>query len=817
METVFQDIRFGVRALKRNLSLTAVVTITIALGVGANTATFSVVNGFLIRPLPVPAPDQIVALAIQEKNSPLGALGFSYPEFAAFRRDATDSCEMFGQALAGTLGVTDDGRTDQASLLAVSSNFFSGLRVKPALGRLILPGEGETPGERTVLVLGYAYWQKRFGGDPNVVGKLVRIDGKPVDIVGVVPREFHGPFSAFEMDGYVPLSTIFPGGSGISFWNDRNKRLILALGRLKPGVSIAKAQGLFDLISRQQAREHPASDKGFSVRVLPEKLARPIPYANNAFILISALFLVLSAIVLLLACTNVANILMARASVRRREMAIRAALGGSRARLIRQMLTETLLLAGLGGLPGVLLGWWISEMISSIHFPNLPLHLDTNLDWEVFIYAFVMVAFSGVFVGLSSALKGTASDANAVLHPSNSKDAGRHKVRRDLMVMQVAGSLALLIIAGLFTRSLQNAERMNLGFDPDHLLNVALDPQINNYNPTQTREFYRELEGNVKVIPGVQSVSLASSVPITSFPSRKRKYLEGQASSPDQQLPSILFNRVDSDYLKTMGIPLLLGREFSESDNQTTPLVAIVNQTMASRFWPRQDPIGKRFSVTDPSGPFLQVIGVARDSKYQTIAEAPQPYYYVAIAQDYTSLQVLQIRSSLDDISLANQIQREIRELDPAMTIVDMRTMTESLEGATGFFMFRLGASMTGFIGILGLILAAVGVYGVVSYTTARRTQEIGVRVALGASSRQILVMVVNQGMRTVLLGVMVGLLGAWALTRMMRHMLVGVSSSDPTVYAGVSVLLCLIAFLACYLPARRAAKVDPMVTLRYE
>jgi predicted permease len=397
------------------------------------------------------------------------------------------------------------------------------------------------------------------------------------------------------------------------------------MGRLKPGVTIAKAQSLFDVISSQQAQEHPASDKGFSVRVLPEKLARPIPYANNAFILISALFLGLSAIVLLLACANVANLLMARASVRMREMAIRVALGGSRARLIRQMLTETMLLAGLSGLVGILLGWWISRMISSIHFPNLPLHVDTNLDWAVFTYALGIVVFAGIFVGLSSAIKGTASDANAVLHQRNGKDAGRHKVRSDLMVMQVAGSLALLIIAGLFTRSLQNAERMNLGFDSDHVLNVALDPQINNYNEGETREFYQELERRVKVIPGVQSAGLASSVPITSFPSRQRIYLEGQASSPDQQLPSILFNRVDSDYFKTMRIPLLLGREFSDADNQTAPQVAIVNQTMASRFWPGQSPIGKRFSVRDALGPFLQVVGVAYDSKYQTIAEEPQP------------------------------------------------------------------------------------------------------------------------------------------------------------------------------------------------
>ncbi len=303
METLLQDIRYGLRALWKSPGLTAIVAITIALGVGANTAMFSLVNGFLIRPLPVPAPEQLTALAIQEKNSPLGAHGFSYPEFVAFRQQAVGSAEVFGQALGrGSLGFSADGRTDRVSITSVSANYFSGLGVNPALGRLILPTEGEAPGAQPVMVLGYNFWQKRFGGDPRVIGKQVRIDGKPMEIVGVVPKQFHGSFSIFEMDGYVPFSMLFPGGSGVNFWSDRNMRLILAMGRLKPGVSLTQAQSLFDVISQRQAEQYPATDKGFSVRVLPERQSRPIPYANNSFLLISALFLVLSAIILLLAC-----------------------------------------------------------------------------------------------------------------------------------------------------------------------------------------------------------------------------------------------------------------------------------------------------------------------------------------------------------------------------------------------------------------------------------------------------------------------------------------------------------------------------------
>ncbi|MGA7081402.1 MAG: ABC transporter permease, partial [Terriglobales bacterium] len=447
MNGLFQDVRYALRQLRKNPGITAVVVITLALGIGANTAVFSLINGFLIRPLPVPSPGQLVALAIEEKNSPLGALGFSYPEFSAFRQQAGDSCEVFGQALAGSPGLTADGRTDRVSMTAVTSNYFSGLGVKPPLGRLIVPSEGEQPGEPAVIVLGYSFWLKRFGGDPSVIGKQVRVDGKPVEIIGVVPEEFHGSFSPFELDSYVPLSAIFPSGAGSNFWTDRNLRPILAMGRLKSGVSLKQAQSLFDVISQRLASAYPASDKGFSVRVIPERLSRPIPYANKPFLIISALFLVLSAIVLLLASTNVVNILMARASSRMREMAIRTALGGSRGRLVRQMLTETMLLAILGGTGGVLLGLWADRLSASIHVPDMPLQLASRFDWPVFTYALAAVLLTAMLAGLSPALNAARADVNAVLHQrgnNNSSSAGRPRTRGDLMVAQVAGSLALL-------------------------------------------------------------------------------------------------------------------------------------------------------------------------------------------------------------------------------------------------------------------------------------------------------------------------------------------------------------------------------------
>jgi predicted permease len=385
------------------------------------------------------------------------------------------------------------------------------------------------------------------------------------------------------------------------------------------------------------------------------------------------------------------------------------------------------------------------------------------------------------------------------------------------MVVQVAVSLTLLIVAGLFVRSLRSAESMYLGFDPDHVLNVALDPHENNYDEAQTNEFFRELKAKVMALPGVQSVSLASFVPIVSTPSKQAVYVESHPVPLDQRPPAVLFNRIDTGYFKTLLIPILRGREFTESDDKLAPSIAIINQTMANQFWPHEDPLGKRFSVKNQNGPFLEVVGVMQDGKYNTIGEDSQSYFCVPLLQDYVSGRIMQVRSSVPPESLSAELRREIRILEPAMSIWDLRTMKESLAGAKGFFTFRLAASLAAAMGILGLILAIVGVYGVVSYSATQRTQEIGIRRALGASSNDIRTLIFGQGIRLVLGGVLVGLLGAWALTRAMTHMLIGVSASDPVTYAGFAILLSCVALLACYIPTQRAMRVDPIVALRHE
>ncbi|MGB2642981.1 MAG: ABC transporter permease [Candidatus Acidiferrum sp.] len=818
LETFLQDLRFAARMLRKNPGVTAIVVLALALGVGANTAIFGVVNAFLLQPLPVPAPNQMVALVIQSGDS-LGALGFSYPEFTEFRKETESFCNVFGQAL-GRISFTAEGHTDTLAVSGVSANYFSGLGLKPALGRLVLPAEGEHPGEPAIVVLSYSFWQRRFGGDPGIIGKQVRANGRPATIVGVAPADFHGQFSGFDLEAFLPLSTMYPDQSGANFWNSRSIHMLLSLGRLKPGVTVAEAQSKFDVISRRLAAQYPATDKDLSVRVMDERLSRPIPYANDAFIIFSGLFLILGALVLLLACTNIANILMARASVRQREMAIRAALGGARSRLLRQMLTETILTALLGGAAGVALGAWLGRLIGSIHFSGIPIRIGFGFDWRLFVYALAAILFTAVLAGLSPALRATRADVNTVLHQGGRADgsgAGRHKVRGDLMTAQVAGSLMLLIVAGLFVRGLSAVEHMDLGFDPNQLLNVALDPSVNNYTETQSKEFYRELETKVRALPGVQSASLASLVPIGYTHGKQDVYVEGQPTPSGRQAPGIFFNSVDSSYFDTLRIPLLLGRAFTDADGETSQRVAIVNETMAKRFWPGANPIGKRFSLTSDAGPFVEIVGVAHNGKYRVLAEDPQPYFYLPLAQSFRPQLVLQIRSALPSESLAPMVQRAILALDANAPIEEIQTMKESLGGALGYFIFRLGASLASAMGLLGLLLAVVGVYGVVSYAATQRTQELGIRMALGASPRQILALLLKQGAQLVAAGLLFGLAGAWALSRAMSHMLVGVSPNDPLTYFSVSILLSGITLLACWLPARRAASVDPIFALRYE
>jgi predicted permease len=827
MGTLLQDLRYGWRMLAKTPALTAVVAITLALGIGANALIFSLVNGFLFRPMPVPHPEQIAVLAAQQKGSSQFLTAFSYPDFVDFRKQADSFADVFGY-IPFLPGLSADGHADHLLASYVTGNYFSVLGVKPLLGRLVLASEENQPGEQPVLVLGYSFWQRRFNGNPAVIGKQVRVNGKQATIIGVVPKQFLGALSLTEMDMYMPLSNgAFLEQSASNAANDRNARIISAMARLKPGVSFSAAQASVNVIAARLATKYPSTDTNVTVKVYREQMARPRPLANNIVAVVAGFFLVLGALLLLLTCMNVANVLLARALARQHEMSLRSALGAARSRLIRQMLTETLLLGLVGGLLGALLGAWVnpgdmSRLASSSS--SVPIRLDFSFDWHVFGYALAAALFTGIFVGIWPALRTSRADLNTLLQEggrSETAGSGRHRLRSALVIAQVAGSLMLLVIAGLFVRSLQHAETMYLGFDPGHLLNVTMDPHGIGYDEPRTKEFYRQLEAKVRALPGVRSVSLAYGVPMgnTNIVNAGAVTFEGQTLPPGQQPPSLFYNSVDPTYFETMRVPLLRGRAFHESDNQTAPSVAIINQTMADKYWPHQDSLGKRFTLKTAAGGAItvQIVAVAGNGKYAFIAEDPAPFFYVPLAQNYISTRALQVRSAVPPETLLMPVQEVIHKLAPDLPITDARTMKQTIEGQNGLSVFRTGAQVAAELGALGLILAVVGIYGIVSFSAAQRTREIGIRMALGGSARDVVRLILRQGVRMVAIGLGIGILAALGITRVMTRLLIGVSPSDPLTYISVAVLLSAIALAACWIPARRATRVDPSIALRYE
>lgn len=823
MRTMLQDIRYGWRMICKFPAASAIVALTLALGIGANTFVFSLVNGYFLRPLAVPHPGRIAVLAARQSGSSPFLYMFSYPDFVDFRKQAAPVADVFLYDL--TLGgLSADHRADQILFSHVSGNYFSGLGVQPLLGRLILPDEENQPGRQPSIVLGYSFWQKRFGGDPRVIGKQVLVNGYPATIVGVTPKNFHGTYFITDMDAYMPIA-----GADLAAQvtqnavTDRNTRIFRVMARLKPGICFSQAQASVNVIAARLARQYPATDKNVTVQVYREQLARPQPMGNDVVPLIAGFFLFLAALLLLLACMNVANIVLARATVRQREMGLRAALGAGRSRLIRQTLTENVLLGLVGGAGGVLLGLWFNPgNVTVIPGLQLPVSLDFSFDWHVFAYAFAGALFTGLFVGIWPAVRAARVDLNTVLQEGGRGGSGvRHRVRSFLVAAQVAGSLMLLVIAGLFVRSVQSAGNVKLGFDPDHVLNVTVDPMQIGYKEARTTEFYRLLKARALAVPGVQSASLAGAVPMGNINSVNIGYvtIEGRQAAKDQPPPAVFYNNIDSGYFQTMRVALLRGRTFTDFDTATAPPVAIVNQTMADHFWPKQDPIGKRFTVDHIGQPAqtVQVVGIAGDGKYAFIAEDPTPFFYVPLAQNYVSLRTLQIRSSVPADKLIPELRRQVHALAPDLPIIEAKPMQQIVDGSNGLQIFQVVAYIAGALGGLGLILASVGVFGVVSFAAEQRTREIGIRMALGGTQRDVLRLILGQGIGVVGAGLLVGLVAAFALTRVMSRFLFGVSPSDPLTYGSVVILLAAVALFACWLPARRATRVDPGIALRYE
>jgi predicted permease len=822
MLNFWNDIQYAFRTLTKNPGFAIIGILTLALGMAVNTTLFSVVNGFILRPLPVPHPEQITVFALQQAAVP-GNYRFSYPDFEDFRDQSDSFSDVFAYRVTLS-AVAADNKADHCLISRVSSNYFSALGVRPAYGRLILPTEGRTPAADPIMVLGYSYWRKRFGGDPEIVGKKVVINDHPFTIVGVAPREFHGTFAVLDMDAYVPFSAEMsedPGNPMANTWTSRGSRTLTIMGRLKPGVTIKEAQASLNVLAQRISEQHSDTEKGIIVHLYPEKLARPEPDPENPIPAAAIAFMVLAGLVLLVACFNIANVLLVRATVRQREMAIRTALGASHGRLVRQYLTESLLLAFLGGGAGLLLGTWAASILSSLRLnTELPIQFDFHPDTRVYLFALAAVLITGLVVGIMPALRAARTNVITVLHEGgrgSSSGPRRQLARNALVAAQVAGSLVLLIVAGLFVRSLNKAQDISLGFNPDHVLNLSVDVEQIGYKETRGRGVYREIESRIRALPGVASVAQAFTVPMGVISSGDRLTIENHPLEPGQQSPDVNYNVVTPGYLDTLQIPLLRGRKFTEADGEKAPLVAIINQTMAKKFWPNEDALGRRFSTKGEQGPFMEIVGVVQDGKYQNVLEDPQPYFYVPLEQTYMSLRTIHVRTSVPPETLALQLQSQIHELAPELPITQVQTMTQALQGANGFFFFRFGAQLTSIMGFLGLILAVVGIYSVVSYAAAQRTKEIGIRIAMGAAPRDILKMVLRQGLGVVGIGLALGLVIALAGTQLMSSLFVGIKASDPLTFTVVVLLLTGIALFACWIPARRATRIDALVALRYE
>jgi predicted permease len=823
MHGLAHDLRHAIRLLAKSPGFTFVAVLTLAVGIGVNATVFSIINGLLLRPLPVPHPEEITVLASQQEGSQ-DYQGFSYPDYLDIRSQAGVFSEVLAYRVS-LVALTVDGKGEHGVISRVSGNYFTTAGIQPAIGRLILPSEGLTPGADPVFVLGYAYWMRRFGGDKNVIGKQVEMDGHPVTIVGVAPKGFAGMYSFLNMDGYVPLSATagVAGNAPVEYtWTHREERSLELRGRLKPGVDFQQAQASLQVIANRLVEQHPETEKGIRFGLFPEKLARPGPDPDESIPKISIAFTILAALVLLVACFNISNILLVRATARQREMAIRTAIGAGWGRLVRQGMSESVLLALLGGSLGLLLGTWASGFLSSIPLgTDLPIEFDFQPDVRVYLFTAAVVLLTAMVVGMIPALPLAKTAVNNVLREgSRGSSAGRRQnfMRSMLVVAQLAGSVLLLVVAGLFLRSLGKAEKLYLGFQPDHLINLALDIHEIGYSDAQGKEFYRSAEERIRALPGVTLVAQAFSIPMGLISSQDAVIADKHPLEPGKVPPNVGDNYVTPDYFDTLHMPIKRGRAFADSDNQQAPKVAIINETMAKQFWPDEDALGQRFQSKDNQHNWaeFEVVGIVQDSKYKGVIEDPTPYFYKAIAQEYMSIRNIQVRTSIPPENLESQLRSTINTMAPGLPVT-VKTMEQDLEGLNGYLFFKLGAQLSGAMGLLGLLLAVVGVYSVVSYAAAQRTHEIGIRMALGAESRDVLKMVLSRSLIMIAMGVGIGAAISLVGARALGAFLVGISPNDPVTFLGVMALLLGVGVAACLVPAYRATLVDPLVALRYQ
>jgi predicted permease len=823
MTDLWNDLRFAMRQLRKSPGFAAVAVMTLALGIGANTAIFSVVNGMLFSSLHVRDENRLTVLGFQQNGTPWQP-NFSLPEYRDLQRQTKHVFSSVVAEQTSIDGISMQGsKPDRIFTGYVSGNYFQALGVQPLLGNFFRRSQGEVPGADPVMVLTYTYWKQHFAGDPKVIGRQVSLNNHPITIIGVAPKDFHGIYTILGLQGYLPLAMVVPiENTPLEQLNKRASRGLFLYARLYARTTREQANATLAVVSHRFAIEHPGTEKGAALRSFPISAGRIGFDANNTLGILSGLFLGLAGLVLLLACVNVANLLLVRASVREREMVIRSALGAQRSRLVRQMLTESILLALVGGAAGIGLGLWGSSLLGSVNLHiDVPVYFDFGFDWRVFAFSAAIAVLAGAMVGLVPALRLSRANLNLILREGGrGVTGGGSKFRDALVMLQVGSALMLLIVAGLFTRSLTQAAHADLGFNPSHVLTLTMDPSEIGDNDAQSRDFYKLLLERVRAIPGVVSATTSAVVPMNPINNAGYDALTvaGHQPPPGQTAPTVEYNLVATNFFKTLGIPLLRGHSFTDSEDEKSLYVAIVSQSMAKKFWPNRDPIGEQFTMaSDPKHP-IQVVGIAKDARYQGVTGAIAPMFYVPYRQHYAqhTLESLVVRSAGEPAAMVPEVERTVGNLAPALPVFAVQTLRQGLYSPIGLLFYQVGAALAAIMGTLGLVLAVVGVYGVLSYVVSQKTNEIGIRIALGAQRSDILKMVYGQGLRIVGIGLALGLAATFGVAHLMRSFIV-VSATDPATYLGVSAILVGISMLACYIPARRAMHVDPMEALRAE
>ncbi|MGH9840624.1 MAG: ABC transporter permease [Blastocatellia bacterium] len=827
MNTLWQDLRYGARMLMKNPGFALVAVITLALGIGANTAIFSVVNAVLLRPLPFAEPERLAAIGGTDARNP-GVTevedSSSYPDFFDWRQ-RNQSFEALAVYHSATFTMTGNDAPAHLSGQVVSAELLNLLRAKPYLGRVFtradekVGGEGASNNASRAAVISYASWQKRFGADPHVIGRAVTLDRKQFQIVGVVKPGFQFPIQADPVEIWVTLAADSESANGKKPVTERRGyRMLHAVGRLKTGVSFGQAQAEMKLLAANLEKEYPDHNTNQGIILFPLHGNLVGEYRKSLLVVFAAV-----GCVLLIACANVANLMLGRATARYKEIAVRTALGAGRARIVRQLLTESVLLSLSGGLLGVLLAWWGMEALIRFIPENLPRLSEIALDRWALGFTFVVSLLTGISFGIAPALQASKVDLIEAMKDGArgaSSGSGKARLRGALIVAEVAIALILLVGAGLLVQTFVKLQRVDLGFDVHNVLTATVElPEAQYAKPEQKITFYQRLQERVRALPGVAQASAILPVPISDNDAGGGFEIEGRPAAAGDE-PHADMRWANLDYFSTMKIPLLAGRDFTAQDSLKSTPVVIINQSLAKTYFPNEEPIGKRLELPfgDGTGTTkFQIVGVVRDVKHQTeLGHEYSPELYMPYAQlPFLGQMSLVVRTQGAPGGLAKAIQNEVAALDREIVLSDVKTMEQYLGNAVA--QPRFSALLFGLFAVIALLLAAIGLYSVMAYTVTQRTHEVGIRLALGAQTGSVLKLMIAQGMKLTLIGVAVGLAGAFALTRLMKSLLFGVNATDPVTFVVIATLLMSVALLACWIPARRATTVDPMVALRCE